>query len=141
MTTLEGSELLFSNEFAGFVLYSVLVKALSVGGNANYPKLTALVARVAASKHFAAASEKLNAKAAKAPAAKKDKAAKKEKSAGVSAPSAPVTFDDIVVPTVGDVDWASAGLVSSPPLCAPGSLSHTSSVFSCPLCGFFSPPP
>jgi hypothetical protein len=110
---LESNEALQSNEIAYFSLYTTLSKSLVISGG-NYPNLQSLMSKVAASKHFAVANEKVNA-TSKTPAAagKKEKAAKKEKGGAASAvPSAPVSFDDIVTPVLGDIDWASTGLVS-----------------------------
>jgi hypothetical protein len=114
LAQLESSECLRDSEIAYFSLYTALVKSLAVSGG-NYPNLQSLVNKVTASKHFIAANEKTNAtsKAAAPATGKKEKAAKKEKGGAASAaPTVPVSFDDIVTPVLGEIDWSSTGLVS-----------------------------
>lgn len=131
---MEASKPFEQHVFASYVLYNAFTNCAKIG---EYSYLQSVVTRVSSSEAFQKATAKLanltsalTAAAAPpataAPSGKKDKAAKKaekSKDAGAAATavsSAPANYDDIVKPVLGDVDWASTGLVG-------GSYVHSTS--------------
>lgn len=130
LQALESSKPFEQHVFASYVMYNAFTKCANI---AEYPYLNSVVTRVSSSEVFTKANAKsaeLNtsmkavavavvASSAAAPAGKKDKAAKKAEkaekgaaaAASAAASAAPANYDDIVKPVLGDVDWASTGLV------------------------------